>query len=154
MRPFFRLLLCGMAVLFGDPSGTYGADPAAIQVVEAWARQAPMMPSTGHMHGATGTGAVYVTLRNTEAVPVALVGASSAAAEVVELHETIRDGEVMRMRPVGILALPAGATLEMKPGGLHIMLINLTRALHPGDTVPLTLAFEHGATLTLEVPVR
>jgi len=112
------------------------------------------MPATGHMHGDTGTGAVYITVRNTGAIPDALVGASSDAAEVVELHETIRDGEVMRMRPVGKLALPPGATLEMKPGGLHIMLIRLKRALHAGDTVPLTLTFEHGASLALEVPVR
>jgi copper(I)-binding protein len=113
-----------------------------------------MMPATGHMHGDTGTGAVYVTLRNSGTAPDALVGASSEAAEVVELHETIRDGEVMRMRPVGTLALPVGATLEMKPGGLHVMLINLKRALRPGDKVPLTLTFEHGASLALEVPVR
>jgi hypothetical protein len=60
----------------------------------------------------------------------------------------------MRMRPVETLALPAGATLAMKPGGLHIMLIHLKRALRPGDRVPLTLTFEHGAALTLKVPVR
>ena len=153
MRPLCFLLLCGVAVLFVDPSVTYGADPS-IQVKDAWARQAPMMPATGHMHGDTGTGAVYITLRNTGPDPDALVGASSEAAEVVELHETIRDGEVMRMRPVGTLALPAGATLAMKPGGLHIMLIHLKRTLHAGDTVPLTLTFEHGAALTLKVPVR
>jgi len=153
MRPLCFLFLCGVAVLFVDPSVTYGADPS-IRVTDAWARQAPMMPATGHMHGDTGTGAVYVTLRNTGAIPDVLVGASSEAAEVVELHETIRDGEVMRMRPVETLALPAGATLAMKPGGLHIMLIHLKRALRPGDRVPLTLTFEHGAALTLKVPVR
>jgi copper(I)-binding protein len=125
-----------------------------IQVADAWARQAPMMPTTGHMHGDTGTGAVYVTLRNTGPAPDALVGASSEAAEVVELHETIRDGDVMRMRPVGKLALPAGGTLTMTPGGLHIMLIHLKRALHSGDRVPLTLTFASGGTLRFEVPVR
>jgi copper(I)-binding protein len=113
-----------------------------------------MMPATGHMHGDTGTGAVYVTLRNSGGGADALVGASSEAAEAVELHETIRDGAVMRMRPVGKLALPAGGTLTMAPGGLHIMLLRLKRALHPGDTVPLTLTFEHGTPLTLTVPVR
>ena len=113
-----------------------------------------MMPATGHMHGDTGTGAVYLTLRNTGAAPDALVGASSAAAEVVELHETIRDGEVMRMRPIAKLDVRPGEVLEMKPGGLHIMLINLKQALRPGERVPLTLTFEHGAALALEVPVR
>jgi copper(I)-binding protein len=153
MRTLSFLLFSFVAALCVGLAIAHGAD-SSIQVADAWARQAPMMPSTGHMHGATGTGAVYVTLRNSGAAPDALVGASSEAAEVVELHETIRDGEVMRMRPVAKLALPAGATLEMKPGGLHIMLINLKRALHPGDKVPLTLTFEHGASLPLEVPVR
>ena len=153
MRTLSFLLLSCVAVLFVGLSVTQGAEPS-IQVEDAWARQAPMMPSTGHMHGDTGTGAVYVTLRNTGPTPDALVGASSEAAEVVELHETIRDGEVMRMRPVGKLTLPAGARLEMKPGGLHFMLINLKRALRPGERVPITLAFEHGASLALEVPVR
>jgi hypothetical protein len=60
----------------------------------------------------------------------------------------------MRMRPVGKLALPAGGTLTMTPGGLHIMLIHLKRALHSGDRVPLTLTFASGGTLRFEVPVR
>jgi copper(I)-binding protein len=153
MRTLSVLLLSCVAALVVGLSIAQGAEPS-IQVEEPWARQAPMMPHTGHMHGDTGTGALYVTLRNTGSAPDALVGASSEAAEVVELHETIRDGEVMRMRPVAKLALPAGATLEMKPGGLHLMLIHLKRALRPGEQVPLTLTFEHGAALTLDVPVR
>ena len=153
MRTLPCLLLCGVVFLFVGLATAEGAE-SPIQVADAWARQAPMMPTMGHMHGDTGTGAVYVTLRNTGATPDALVGASSEAAEAVELHETIRDGAVMRMRPVGTLALPVGGTLTMAPGGLHIMLLRLKRALHPGDTVPLTLTFEHSTPLTLTVPVR
>ena len=153
MRTLCVLLLCGVAALFVDPSVSYGAD-SSIQAADAWARQAPMMPAMGHMHGGTGAGAVYVTLRNTGAAPDALVGAASEAAEVVELHETIRDGEVMRMRPVAKLPLPAGATLAMQPGALHIMLINLKRDLTPGERVHVTLSFERGAPVSLEAPVR
>jgi copper(I)-binding protein len=82
------------------------------------------------------------------------VGASSAAAEHVELHETIRDGQVMRMRPVAKLALPAGGVLAMKPGAYHIMLLNLKHALHAGEKVSVTLTFEHAAPLSLDVPIR
>jgi len=128
--------------------------PVSIQVVDAWARQAPMMPPMGHMHTASGTGAVYVTLRNGGSDPDALLGATSDAAEQVELHETLREGDVMRMRPVANLEIPAGAALEMKPGGFHIMLIDLRRELRPGDRVPVTLTFEHAAPVSLEVPVR
>jgi copper(I)-binding protein len=151
MRTLCFPLLSGVVALFVGLSLAQSADPT-IQVVDAWARQAPMVSHTGHMHG--GTGAVYITLRNTGSVPDALVGTSSAAAEVVELHETIRDGDVMRMRPVAKLDLRPGAAFEMKPGGLHLMLINLKRALRPGQTVPLTLTFEHAGPLALEVPVR
>jgi len=128
--------------------------PVSIQVVDAWARQAPMMPPMGHMHTASGTGAVYVTLRNGGSDPDALLGATSDAAEQAELHETLREGDVMRMRPVANLEVPAGGVLEMKPGGIHIMLINLKRALRPGDRVPVTLTFTHAAPVSLEVPVR
>ena len=153
MRTLSFLLLSVAAALVVGLAIAHGAD-GAIQVTDAWARQAPMLPATGHMHGTTGTGAVYVTLRNTGAAPNALVGAASAAAEVVELHETIRDGAVMRMRPVAKLDLPPGAPVAMTPGGLHLMLLHLKRALRPGDTVPLTLTFQSGAALALEVPVR
>ena len=155
MRTLSLLLLgCAVTLLAGLPVAQGAASP--IQVEDAWARQAPMMPSGGQMggHMAGGTGAVYVTLRNAGAAPDALVGASSAAAEHVELHETIQDGQVMRMRPLAKLALPSGGVLAMKPGGYHIMLLNLKHALQAGEKVSVTLTFEHAAPLTLDVPIR
>ncbi len=108
----------------------------------------------GQMGASTGNGAIYVTLRNEGSGADALLGATSTAAEHVELHETIRDGDVIRMRPVAKLEIPAGAALEMKPGGIHIMLINLRRELRLGDRVPVTLTFEHAAPVSLEVQVQ
>jgi hypothetical protein len=125
-----------------------------IQVEDAWARAAPLMPAMGAMPMSGGTGAVYLTLRNGGAEPETLVGAASDAAETVELHETIQDGTVMRMRPVAQLVIPAGTVLAMTPGGLHLMLINLKRALRPGEQVAVTLTFAHAAPLTVQVPVR
>jgi len=155
MRTLSILLLSGAVVLVVGLAIAHGAD-SPIRVEDAWARQAPMMPSGGQMggHMAGGTGAVYVTLRNAGAAPDALMSASSAAAEHVELHETIQDGQVMRMRPVVKLELPAGGVLAMKPGGYHIMLLNLKHALHAGEKVSITLTFEHAAPLTLDVPIR
>jgi len=157
MRTAVVLSSCFAACLLTVALPARGAEvnrPASIQVEEAWARRAPKMPAMGHAHAASGNGAVYVTLRNAGPYPDALVGASSDAAETVELHETIRDGDVMRMRPVAKLEIPAGATLAMKPGGLHVMLINLKRDLRPGDRVPVTLTFTHAAPVSLEAPVR
>ena len=153
MRAFSIPVLSCLAALFAGLSIAQGAE-SSIQVQDAWARQAPMMPPMGHMHTAGGNGAVYVTLRNTGQDAETLVGASSDAAEHVELHETIREGDVMRMRPVAKLEVPAGGILEMKPGGIHIMLINLKHDLRAGDRIHVTLSFEHAAPVSLEVSVR
>jgi copper(I)-binding protein len=131
------------------------ADPAALlRIEDAWARRAPM---TGHGSGhgvSRGTGAAYVTIQNPSAEPDSLIAASSDAADSVELHETIRDGEVMRMRQVPRFEIPAGGRLQMQPGGKHIMLINLRRDLKPGERVSLTLTFGQGGEMRLEIPVR
>jgi len=151
MRRLALLLLAGLLVLTMGLVLARAAD-APIQVQGAWARSTPMLPASGHMHGTTG--AVYLTLRNSGATPDALVAATSDVAEAVELHETVMEGTVMRMRPVARLALPAGATLAMKPGGYHVMLINLKRGLAPGDTISLTLSFANAAPVVVDVPVR
>jgi copper(I)-binding protein len=152
------VLLFGFAacLLIVAPSvrGAQTDRPPSMQVEDAWARQAQMMPPMGQMQAATGNGALYVTIRNVGSDLDALLGATSPVAEHVELHETIREGEVMRMRPVDKLEVAPGSVLEMKPGGFHIMLINLKRELRPGDRVPVTLTFAHAAPVSLEVPVR
>jgi len=71
-----------------------------------------------------------------------LVSASSPVANVVEIHEMAMEGNVMRMRAVDGIDLPAGKAVELKPGGYHVMLIDLKRQLKPGDTVPVTLVVE------------
>jgi copper(I)-binding protein len=73
-----------------------------------------------------------------------LVQASSPVAGVVEIHEMSMDGNVMRMRAVAGIDLPAGRTVELKPGGFHVMLMDLRQPLQPGDTVPVTLVFDSG----------
>jgi copper(I)-binding protein len=88
-----------------------------------------------------------------------LVGVSSSAAGVAEVHEMAMEGGVMRMRAVaGGLELPAGKAVELKPGGYHVMLMDLKQPLNAGDVVPVTLVFE-GAdkkreTVELKVPVK
>jgi hypothetical protein len=88
-----------------------------------------------------------------------LVAASSPVAGLVEIHEMALEGNVMKMRalPAG-LDLPAGKTVELKPGGYHVMLMDLKQQLKEGDTVPVTLVIEgkDGKKETLEVkaPVR
>jgi periplasmic copper chaperone A len=87
-----------------------------------------------------------------------LVSASSPIAGLVEVHEMAMDGTVMKMRAIPALDLPAGKTVELKPGGYHVMLMDLKQQLKPGETVPLTLVVEgkDGKRETIEVkaPVK
>lgn len=71
-----------------------------------------------------------------------LVAASSAVAGVVEIHEMSMQGDVMRMRAVAALELPAGKPVELKPGGYHVMLMDLKQPLKAGDTVSVSLVIE------------
>ena len=78
---------------------------------------------------------------------------STPAAGVAEIHEMAMDGDVMRMRAIGALELPAGKTVALQPGGYHLMLMQLKAALKAGETVPLTLVVEtrDGKRQTLDV---
>ena len=83
----------------------------------------------------------------------ALVGAASPVAAKAELHTMTMDGGVMKMRALDKLDLPAGKTVNLKPGGYHVMLIDIKRELKAGERVPLTLTVQdpHGAKTTLKI---
>lgn len=81
-----------------------------------------------------------------------LVKAGSQAVGTVELHEMKMQGDVMQMREIKALDLPAGKTVKLEPGGLHLMLFNPKKPLKAGDKVPLTLSVKSGGKLE-EVPV-
>lgn len=93
----------------------------------------------------------------TSDVDTRLAGVSSQAAEIVELHETEMEGDVMRMRAVETIDLPADEVVELKPGGFHVMLIGLVEQAKEGDIIPLTLTFkgdEDEQTVEIEAEVR
>ena len=102
------------------------------------------------------TGA-FMTLQNTTDTEDRLVKAAvnSTVASVVEIHETtVDENDMMHMRPVDRVTIPAGGSVELKPGGLHIMLMDVQGDLVEGQTVSLLLTFESGLELTVEAPVR
>jgi copper(I)-binding protein len=104
--------------------------------------------------GANANGAGFMTLKNNGSAPDRLVSAASPAARVVELHTHIREGDVMRMRPVADIPIPPGQTVHLRPGGLHIMLIGLTEPLRQGATMPLTLRFERAGEVQVTLSVE
>jgi periplasmic copper chaperone A len=96
----------------------------------------------------------YATIVNTGAKPVAVVGARSAAFGDVSLHQTVRTGTQVEMRPVERLTVPAHATVVFETAGYHLMLSAPKRPVEPGSSVPISLLLHGGETLTAQFDVR
>lgn len=102
-----------------------------VEVKDAWVRAT--------VPGQKGTGAfMNITAKD----GARLVGISSPVAGVAEVHEMKMDGDIMRMRAVPVLELPVGQTVQLKPGGYHVMMMELKHGLPKGSTVPLTLRLQ------------
>ena len=127
LSPLYR---CFIGVLFALLSALQAAAHAA-EITDAWARSTVK----GQM-----AAAAYLTV--TSATAARLVGVSSPAAAVVQLHEMSMVGTTMRMRPLAGIDLPAGQPVELKPGGMHVMLQDLRQPLTSGDRLPVILRFE------------
>jgi len=119
------------------------AQPAQLEVTDAWARATP---------GKAENGAAYVTIESPTADR--LVSASSPVAKRAELHTMSMQGMVMKMRPIAGLDVPPGQSVTLKPGGEHIMLMGLNQPLHEGQSFPLTLDFEKAGPRTVTVAVE
>ncbi len=119
-----------------------GAAAAQTRVSDAWVRATVAQQ--------LGTGAF---MRITSAQGGRLVAVQSPVARIAEVHEMVMQGDVMAMRAIESLELPAGKAVVLKPGGHHLMLMGLNQQLKPGETVPLTLVVEgkDGKRETLEV---
>ncbi len=117
----------------------------ALRVENPMSRPSPLM---------AGTGAAYMMIVNPTEMADRLVAVSSPAAKVGEIHETVNDGGVMRMvpQPDGF-EIPAKSVLELKPGGKHLMLIDLVAPLEIGQEIELTLTFEKAGEMVITVPV-
>jgi len=102
--------------------------------------------------GQTVSGA-FMTLVNNSATAYALTSVSFSGASVVEIHETSMNGDMMRMRKVSQIDIPANGSAELKPGSYHIMLIGLEKELKTGTTETLTLTFSDDSQKTVEALV-
>jgi periplasmic copper chaperone A len=120
-------------------------DGEGIHIEGTWARPA----SEGRMSAA------YFLITNFEDEPDTLLSVQSDVARLVEIHESYeREEGMMGMREITELEIPARATVRLEQGGLHIMLIQVTRTLADGDTFELTLNFTGHGEKTIEIPVR
>jgi copper(I)-binding protein len=116
---------------------------AQVTVSQAWVR--------GTVQGQKATGA-FMQLKSADGA--VLVGVGSPVAGVVEIHEMKMENNVMRMRAVPKLDLPAGQAVDLKPGGYHVMMMDLKQPLKKGDSVPITLTVQGKDGKTQEVEVQ
>jgi periplasmic copper chaperone A len=143
-----RLVVIGAALMLaaalsacGGSSGTAGS---SITVSDAWVRNPPISDQPG---------AAYLVVQNNGAADK-LLSVTSDIARTIELHESMESGGMMQMSPVPNIPIPANSKVELKPGGLHLMLINLTRPLQTGDKVQLTLNFEKAGKIPATAEVK
>jgi|TARA_R110002096_G_scaffold309403_4_gene504088 periplasmic copper chaperone A len=138
-----RRLLVVIVALFMLPIGAT-AQQGDIVVSGEWAR--PILI-------AGRPGGAYFHIKNNGAMADKLIGVTSSVSARVEMHEhTMKDG-VMKMSQVMSIDVPAGGTVELKPGGYHIMLFETNNKYGPGDKIDLTLKFESGVTVEKELDV-
>ena len=141
MKPKIRTLALAAALAVSS------AAFAQVTVKDPWVR--------GTVAQQKASGAFMLLQSATDA---RLVSAASPVAGVVEIHEMKMEGDIMRMRAITGLDLPAGSTVELKPGGYHVMLMDLKKPLQDGDMVPLTLTVEgkdgKRSTLEVQAPVK
>ena len=150
-----------------------GGSSSGVTITDPWVRTSPVV---------AGAGAGYMVIANTGSVPDALLGGTSDIARAVEVHETVAmpasaepsasgamdggmaspaasggamtGGTMMGMQKVDRLEIPAGGSVELKPGSYHLMLIDLTRELKAGETIEVTLEFERAGDVKVSLPVR
>lgn len=99
-------------------------------------------------------GAAYMEIKNDGVEADAVLSAASDVADAVELHESKMEGDVMQMRPIEKIELPAGGSATLKPGGMHVMFIGMKKELAVGDKFQLTLNFEKSGAKTVDVEVK
>lgn len=139
IKTFTMAALTGVA-LFSTSSAWAGE----MSVTDAWARASA---------GMARAGAAFVTITNSGSSDDRVIAAQAPVSDVAELHTHIKEGDVMRMRPVEDIPVKAGETVVLKPGGLHVMFMGLHEGLKEGQTFPLTLTFEKAGAVETTVTV-
>lgn len=141
MRAVLSILAAAMILL----SASGCAAPTELSIEDAWARPAFKGDNS----------AAYMVIKNMTEQGDGLIGASSDAANVTEIHLSKMDAEgIMSMEKQDLIGVPAGETVKLEQGGLHVMLMNLVRDLNVGDKFELTLEFQRSGDVSIEVEVK
>ncbi|SEO23909.1 hypothetical protein SAMN02990966_01317 [Rhodospirillales bacterium URHD0017] len=143
---FIRILCLIAATLLASPAWAQDYKLGSLEISQPWTRATPPTAKTG---------GGFVTITNKGATPDRLIAVRSTASDKAEIHEMKMDGNVMRMRELDKgLEIPPGATVELKPGGLHIMFMELKAPFAKDAKVPVTLVFEKAGSIDVELAVQ
>ena len=129
---FLRPILFATLLSVGAVAGA-AAQSAVVEVQHVWARATPPGAKTA---------AIYMTLVNHGPADDRLLSVSTPVADKAEVHTTVSENGISRMRPAGPLTVAPGSPVELKPGGYHIMLMDLKTPLAAGQSVAVSLTFE------------
>ena len=141
-----HLALAALVAILALPAFALDYKLGAIEIGHPWSRATPPTAESG---------GGFLAITNTGTTPDRLIAVKSPAADKVEIHEMKMDGNIMRMREVekGI-EIPPGATVELKPGGFHVMFMGLKAPFAKEAKVPLTLVFEKAGSIDVELMVQ
>lgn len=148
MRALFALFIAAFAVACGDPGQhqtSHEAPEATLIVVDAWAAPTP---------SGVDVSAGYFTITNNTGAADRLLSVTSPRAERMEIHEMVMEGAVMQMRPVERLEIPAGESVQLAPGGRHLMFYGVSEPFAEGQNIDVRLVFETAGTIDVSLPVR
>lgn len=127
------------------PASAHEYKLESLDIIEPWTRATPSTAQTG---------GGFLAITNKGTAPDRLITAKSPTADKVEIHEMKMDGNVMRMRELAVgLEIPPGATVQMKPGGLHLMFLGLKAPFAKDAKIPVTLVFEKAGSIDVEMVV-
>lgn len=142
-----RTAICTLLALsWAAPVSAHDYKLGSLEIATPWTRATPATAKSG---------GGFMTITNKGTTTDRLIAARSPASMKVEVHEMKMDGSIMRMREVeGGLEIPAGATVTLKPGGFHIMFMELAAPLAKGGKVPVTLVFEKAGSIDVDFKIE
>lgn len=144
MKNLIALLLVVLMIAACSPAST----ASKIAVENVWGRSSPKVAEAG---------AFYLSIKNTGAASDKLIGVKSSVCGTAELHETVAgSGGVMEMRPIAgqVIEIPANGTVDLKPGGMHVMCMMKKADFATGTKLPLTLVFEKSGEMNFDADIR
>jgi copper(I)-binding protein len=146
-----RWVTASLILLLAGCGGGTGSSAPEIRVDGAWVRAMPLISGQGE---ATTNSAAYLLIANDGGGGDRLTAATSEVAERVEIHESKVVNDLMVMEELDGLEIPPHGSVELKPGGIHIMLLGIKRPLLEGEEIQFFLHFEKVGDLSIRVPVR